>query len=123
VHVLRCVLYSFDAYFWVALMLGALIVHRALRTWVNPVQPLNLTAWFAPSPPIPRIPPFNYRADVVPDALLWLGVLAILWSSYRLRFAFRHYLKFDHPAATVLASQVMVLLAALVAVVNLLVTG
>ena len=32
------------------------------------------------------------------------------WVIYRLCFAKRYYLRFDHPLATVLASQIMVLL-------------
>ena len=43
--------------------------------------------------------------------VLW--VLAILWfiASYRLWQAYRHYLRFDHPLGTVVAAQVIVILA------------
>jgi len=52
-------------------------------------------------------------------ALCWLCAAALLVGAYRLAAAFRHYLKFDHPVATVVASQVIVGLAAVVAAIQM----
>ena len=84
-HVLRCVLYAGDGCLWLILPLGFLV-------W---------TAWLASGWP-PRA--FFPRASA---ALPWfaLGVFV-----YRLLTAYRLYLRFDHAIATVLASQVIVLL-------------
>lgn len=121
VHVLRCVLYSFDAYAWVALAVGAAVAYRAMLTWDGLRTSPNLPLAFVPQAPIPTGMPFSYRADMVPDTLFWTGLAALLFMTYRLASAFRHYLKFDHPVATVLASQLIVVLAALVAAVRLLI--
>lgn len=119
VHVLRCVLYSFDAYGWIALATCAVVVHRALLTWGDwPPRPV-VRLPLVPHAPIPTVTPYSYRPDPVPDVLFWLGGALLLFMIYRLTSAFRHYLKFDHPAATVLASQLIVALAALVATINL----
>jgi hypothetical protein len=52
----------------------------------------------------------------------WAAVVCIpvLWAvvTYRLGRAYRHYLKFDHPWATVIASQIIVTLAAAIIALN-----
>ena len=123
VHVLRCVLYSFDAIGWVALAVGVAVVHRALLTWPDWPQRSALSARFMPHAPIPTAMPYSYRADMVPDTLFWVGAAALVFMSYRLTSAFRHYLKFDHPVATILASQIIVTLAVVVASVRLAIGG
>ena len=121
VHVLRCVIYSYDVIGWAALAAGAFVFYRAVLTWSDwPPREMVINR-FVPTPPIPRGMPFSYRPDVVPDALFWLAALAVLVSAYRLASAFRHYLKFDHPISTVLASQVIVALAVVVLVLQLMV--
>jgi hypothetical protein len=53
------------------------------------------------------------------EALVWpaLFVAALTW--HRLAAAYAHYLGFDHPRATASASQVIVFLVALIAIVYL----
>lgn len=115
VHVLRCVVYGFDIYLPVALATGVAVGYRAVQTWSAFPPPVSFTSRWVPTPPIPTAMPYSYRPDVVADVLCWMCVAALAAAAYRLTAAFRHYLKFDHPAATVLASQVIVALAAAVA--------
>jgi hypothetical protein len=114
VHVLRCVVYGFDVYLPVALVTGVAVAQRAVQTWSAVPPPQSLTSPWVPTPPIPTAMPYSYRPDVVTDTLCWLCLAALAVAAYRLTAAFRHYLKFDHPAATVLASQVIVALLAVV---------
>ena len=118
VHVLRCVLYSFDAYAWLALLAAWVVIYRAVLTWSDVPPPQSLTHRLVPTPPIPDEMPYNYRPDMVPDALFWLTCAMLALCAYRLASAYRHYLRFDHPAATVVASQVIVALAAVVVAVH-----
>ena len=84
-HVLRCVLYAGDLCLW----LSPLMLLLVLVTWLG-------GAW----------PPRAYWHDV--PFVAWV---LVPWLFYRLHTAYRLYLRFDHAAATVLASQVIVLLA------------
>ena len=105
VHVLRCVLYSADAMLLVSLAATAAAAARLWWQWLGVPAGVRL-----PAAPLPQNHPYLYRPDLVPDTLFWLGAAAQLFMAYRLTQAFRHYLRFDHPLATVLASQVIVLL-------------
>lgn len=116
VHVLRCVLYSFDAVLWFGLVAACALALRAWWSWNGAPDLLEL-----PAPPIPRTEPFGYRRNIVADTLFWFGLALLLVASYRLASAFRHYLRFDHPIATVLCAQVIVLLVAVVVTLNLFV--
>jgi hypothetical protein len=96
VHVLRCVVYSFDAVFWwgwtwllISAVLGTLAILHA-EWWY----------WF--------------QQYVLVAQLLWL-----LFTTYDLIIAYRTYLRFDHPIATVLASQLIVGLLAIVLLLQL----
>jgi hypothetical protein len=82
-HVLRCVLYSGDVVFWLA----------------PPVALMALSVWFWGIWPPPN--PLGGAWPLVPA-----GVMLLL--NYRLLNAYGRYLRFDHAAATVAASQVMV---------------
>jgi hypothetical protein len=113
VHVLRCVLYSFDAILWLGVAAAGAAAASAYWAWLETPQMFAL-----PAVPIPRYPPYGYRQDLVPNTLFWVGMALLLLMAYRLTAAFRHYLKFDRPAATILASQVIVALAVLVWTVN-----
>ena len=118
VHVLRCVLYSSDAILWFGLVVGGALALRAWWHWNGAPDLLEL-----PAPPIPRTPPFGYRRDIVTDTLFWFGLALLLFTSYRLVSAFRHYLRFEHPVATVVCAQLIVLLVAGVVTLNLFVMG
>jgi hypothetical protein len=83
VHVARCVVYSFDAILWPALAVF-------VATAVTIAQALLLSKR-----------DFAFLSGTV-AAAPWLLVALVL---YRLVMAYRHYLRFDHPVLTVLASQ------------------
>jgi hypothetical protein len=83
--VLRCVLYSADVVVWCAV-------------WVAVIA---LFAWDASMWPPPN--PLGEASALVP---LVLGI----WLTYRLFTAYSLYLRFDHAAAVVLASQAIVAL-------------
>jgi hypothetical protein len=100
VHVARCVVYSFDAAFWLAVVVCAACM-------------LTLAAFVVLSRN-----DFAFMFLAV-DLAPWLLVPVII---YRLVMAYRHYLRFDRPFLTVLASQViagLVVLNAIVLVANL----
>ncbi len=90
-HVLRSVLYSFDVVLWIALGQLLMIFLMLLAQGVRPTV-LSLAG---------------------PGALVALTVLLMIFGSLRLWTAYRHYLRFRHPFATVLASQIIVFLIAL----------
>jgi hypothetical protein len=86
-HVLRCVVYSGDLSLWLVIPIGGVI---ALAYVMRPGGPFV-------AHPLPVL------ADYLPPLILAVLV-------YRLICAYRLYLKFEHAVATVLASQVIVLL-------------
>jgi hypothetical protein len=81
VHVLRCVVYSFDIGAWFGLLLGTVAV---LTIWVHP--PLG---------------DFDYTSVIV--AGLCVGWFVVV--TYRLVRAYQLYMRFDHAISTVIASQ------------------
>lgn len=86
VHVLRCVAYSLDGILWsTALLLAG--VYIALFISDSGAQ------------------------DSMEFGLLLGLMLAVVLGSYRLWAAYRYYLRFDRPFATVLATQVITILA------------
>lgn len=91
-HVLRCVVYSFDAFFWVGLLNGIVlgVYLPCVLIWgLNP----GIAELFG---------------------LLRILIVAMVGHTlYRLVQAYRLYLRFDHPILTVLASQVIAGLAML----------
>ena len=118
VHVTRCVVYSCDATLWVGVVVALAVGVKALA-WrrLLPWQwryPGNLV----PVAPVPADHVFNYQPDVVTDALFWSGCLFVILMSFRLAVAFRRYLRFDHPAATVIAAQAVAGLLLAVALVR-----
>ena len=95
---LRCTLYSCDAAVWL----------------------VPLTAYATLEVPV-IIASGRTSALLSPyfgEPLLLLPVVPALYTSYRLWAAYRWYLRFAHPAATVVASQLIVLLVVLVAIAN-----
>jgi hypothetical protein len=89
VHVLRCVVYSFDVLLWVTLVAMLMDWLEVMPVPYQVLQALRNAAGWA-----------------------WLAIVAVV--IYRLTVAYRLYLRFDHPAATVLATQVICLLGAIV---------
>lgn len=90
-HVMRCVLYSYDVVFWVGagwLLMTALAAFAAVVTFSR--DPLELSGFYP---------------------VLWLP--AALVATDRMWVAYAKYLRFDRPLATILASQVIAFLVAL----------
>jgi hypothetical protein len=111
VHVLRCVLYSADA------VLGAgLVTLLFLALQAYNAQPMVRGRF----PDVLAPPPFflSHPRDNATAAMYFGCVAAVLFLAYRLTAAYRHYLRFDRPVATVLASQVIVLLVVWILMVN-----
>jgi hypothetical protein len=103
VHVLRCVLYGFDAVLWAGLAVAGAVAWElysggAPAAWG--MRPHWLVGLIGP-----------YALDPVARAASYAAVVLLPFMAYRTIVAYRTYLRFDHPAATVLASQVIVLLA------------
>ncbi|MGE5608281.1 MAG: hypothetical protein ACM359_03425 [Bacillota bacterium] len=91
-HVLRCVIYSADPGLWVALLLT---LGTLATTFYHP--------------------PLFYPSEVVCWLCLLLAPLLWLMMIGRLAIAYRLYLRFQHPASTVLATQFILLLLILIA--------
>lgn len=96
-HVLRCITYSCDSLLLLSIPALALAAsdHFQPRT-----RAWGYTGWL----------------------YVWLGWAIILWvplTTWRLRQAYRHYLRFDHPLATVLVSQLIVFLVVIIALLQL----
>lgn len=88
-HLLRCVVYAGDAFFWAGLVL---LVMMGFEMVMGPSLAFSELISFS-------------------CMLVWAtGQLAVAW---RLVAAYRYYMRFDHPVATVLASQVIMSLALL----------
>ena len=96
-HVLRCITYSCDS----LLLLNL------------PTLALAASDYFQPGPRGWR---YTSRVDAW---IFWAMILWILLTTWRLRQAYRHYLRFDHPLATVLVSQLIVFLVVIVVLLQL----
>ncbi len=96
-HVWRCITYSCDSL--LLLNLPSLV--------------LAVSDYFQP-----RTRGWGYTG-VLYVWIAWAMVLWILLTTWRLRQAYRHYLRFDHPLATVLVSQLIVLLTLFVMLLQL----
>jgi len=97
VHVLRCIIYSFDTILPWALLSAAAVA----------IEP-----FLFPPPPFMAGTPTQLSPWIL---LAWLFFAAI--AGYRLAIAYARYLRFDHPGATIAASQVIVLLVIMNAIV------
>jgi hypothetical protein len=126
IHVLRCVLYSYDVMLWAG---AILLVVLPLAGWVFGTGEPGAanTGWNGPTldPYAPGRPPagFGYLQSLTWGSgflpwsnLLVAGLLAI--APMRLIVAYRRYLKFDWPAATVLVSQGILVLLLSVLLIN-----
>jgi len=111
VHMLRCVLYSYDAVFWLAPPLAAAVALKVLN-WYG----LFPSRMFLPTAPIPRNHIWQYRPEFFTDILFWGGLVLVILTAYRLTVALRHYLRFDHAVATVLAAHVIAAMLLVIAV-------
>lgn len=88
VHVLRCLLYSFDALLWA----GPIVCVASLTTTLLQMP--------------------SALREILYGIEQWTLPAMMLVVVYRLIIAYKLYLRFDHPAATILASQLICLLAA-----------
>jgi len=87
-HVLRCTIYCADASIWCLLAVLALaIVHAMYCVLARPSATSGIFRW---------------------QIIEWLGMLLAILRIDRLAVAYKRYLHFRHPLATVLLSQVMV---------------
>jgi hypothetical protein len=91
VHTLRCVIYTSGAAVWIVL----------------PLLLLNLI-------PFVTLIPWRVKDDFANGVLVLAGILL----GYRLAVAYKLYMKFDWPIATIIASQIIVWLTYLVLLVN-----
>jgi hypothetical protein len=103
-HVMRCVLYSFDLPSCGLILLGCVI----LGGWG--ATTLLSTGWFAR---------YNYGTIMweyaYHDTLVAFLVISLAAGAYRFHAACKRYLRFDMPLATVLTTQILVLLGCLAA--------
>jgi len=87
-HVLRCTIYCADANIWYLLAVLALAIVQAIYFAVTTRNPYTgIFRW---------------------ELIEWLGMLLAILRIDRLAVAYKRYLHFRHPLATVLLSQVMV---------------
>jgi hypothetical protein len=111
VHVLRCVLYGGDVLLWVALVAVPAVAWQAYTFAVTPGGGFGRPYWpaqyFLPAP-----------RDGAELALYLACAAGVALFARRLVTSYRHYLRFDRPAATVLASQAIVFLVVWVFVVR-----
>lgn len=99
VHVLRCVVYSSDVFFWVALIAFIYSACQAVGTAFEP-SGYGRMAFYA-SPTVSTLPH-------------WAWTIAGLIFVYRLIIAYWRYLRFRHAIATVFTTQIIVFLTVLV---------
>jgi hypothetical protein len=127
IHVVRCIVYGYDAIVWAALLLIVLWLPIALLFGGGGPPGAAMPAWNGAASLVPYpnagssmvgrwqvygiADAFGPIANVVAAAILALGAL-------RLVTAYRRYLRFDWPGATVVASQVILLLALVILATN-----
>lgn len=95
-HVLRCVVYSADVFLWGALLGLPLVV---ASRFVGP----SIEQYFSR-------PLWAISTSIVSQLWPLLAIVIFLVWCYRLTTAYREYLRFDHAVATIVASQVIVVL-------------
>jgi rubredoxin len=110
-HVLRSVLYSFDVVLWIGLGQLLMIFLSRLASSAWPIVQLYIGPWAAV--PLAVGPWAGVSLIVGPGVFVIFSALLLVFGSFRLWTAYRHYLRFRHPFATVLASQIIVFLIAL----------
>ena len=93
IHVLRCVIYNADVALW-----GALLAVPALAFWR---QFPFYSRWSGPT--LTQLVVF-----AIPSFLM--VTILFIWT-WRLAISYRDYLRFNHPIATIIASQAVVLIA------------
>lgn len=98
VHVLRCVLYSFDIPSCALILLAGIGVAWWACAW------LPLSYWYRGS------------ADPYFDSMCLFVAAWLAVGTYRLYIAYRRYLRFHQPLATVIVSQILVFMGCLAAV-------
>ena len=113
VHVLRCVLYGFDAIWWAGLVVAAVVAWQIHSGAALPGRTI-----------LSGLPDFlamvvnSYGHDLVARTAAVAAAVLLPVMTYRTVVAYGLYLRFDRPAATVLTSQAIVLLVVMVVAVN-----
>jgi hypothetical protein len=121
IHVRRSIIYCFDAAIWASLL--ALLIFP-LREWLwSASLPYNSWSSFGgyvlSRPPLSSARFFSGApSDFYMHCANSLAGVAVAVGAWRLTIAYRRYLRFDWPVATVLASQVILLLALVVIAFN-----
>lgn len=101
IHLLRCVIYSFDLQAWAILM---------MFPWLL----LSLCSFLALLCKSDRfIPLLSFGEEPRGYGSTWIVAAGVVYSSFRLTAACRLYLKLPHPRSTVLATQIVTLLSIL----------
>jgi hypothetical protein len=121
VYVLRCVIYSFDSILWAGTMLVVgLPIAAIVFGWALPSTAFGYGIRPYQPGPANYIRFYNYSSSAEPILisahLIFTALLA--FGTFRLMFAFRRYLQFHRPRATVLASQLILLLLAIILALN-----
>ena len=99
IHVARAIIYSADLGLWMAVLLISQLTLKMIL-----VRPISL-----------------FTEDNLPLVLFSLGFVTVF--AYRLYRAYRDYLRFDHPFATVLSSQIIALLISLIIILPVHLSG
>lgn len=111
VHVLRACVYSFDGILWAGLLANIFIVTRFILG--NRLLGFLFAHFIMASSAGKPIVRLMLDSDELFETLGLIWGLPMLFGIWRLRTAYARYLRFDHSWTTVLASQVIVFLTAL----------
>lgn len=120
IHVIRAVVYCFDASVWSGVLLGiGLPLIMGISGYASVFQWAIRRSGQVPSFSSLRPPFFSSLPDPkFMERAHWIVALTVAVGVYRLCVAYRKYLRFDWPIATVLATQVMILLALVIVALN-----
>jgi hypothetical protein len=127
VHVLRCVLYSYDAILWLGIILAIVIPLYGLAFTAGP-PPVTYPQYWSGTTKLRSLVPYYPAGGSLRGFPSMIGnfmplshslLMALLvFGTLRLLAAYRLYLRFDWPWTTVLASQVILILVLAIIALN-----